>query len=226
MNHATENRSPSVAGSGGRRLGRPGTGRGRVDSDLRWYVRKLLGEGWRALPLKPAGRALALEHCRYVDPGRPQTIVEVGAGTGAVTRAVLGRLHPASRVIAVEVDADLAACLRRSCARAEVLACDARDLRAHLDRLEVRRIDVMISCLGPKLVPRAVHESVLGCLARWGRDAWFAQQTLIPSLYRRMYERLFGEVDFRLVMANLPPGGVYHCRGLRPEFRQHLPAMW
>lgn len=223
MSDASGNGAPSATGSAARGLDWPRDGRNITDTDLRWYARKLLRHGWGAVPLKPAGPALALEHCRHVDARRPQTIVEVGAGTGAVTRAVATHLHPASRVIAVEVDPDLAACLRRTCPRAEVLACDASDLLHHLERLEVSRIDLLISCVGPRLVPAAVHESVLGSLARWGRDAWFAQQTLVPLLYRRMYARLFADVDFRLVMANFPPGGVYHCRGLRPEFRQHLP---
>ena len=44
----------------------------------------------------------------------------------------------------------------------------------------------------------------------------FRQLTTAPWLYRRLYRRYFREVSFRLVVWNLPPGGVYYCRGWIP----------
>lgn len=188
------------------------------------YVRKLLRHGLAVAAMKPASRALAAAHCSHIDPARPQVIVEVGAGTGAVTAAALQRMHPGGRLIAVEIDQEFAAILRRRCPRATVLACDARDLSQRLTELGVDRIDLMISCIALPYVPRAVNEAIFGCLARLGADAWFTQQTLVPLVYRRMYHRLFDEVRFRLVLANLPPGGVYHCRKLKPEYQRDVPG--
>ncbi len=155
---------------------------------------------------------------------RPQVIVEIGAGTGAVTAAVAQAMHKDSRLIAVEIDQEFASILRLRCPQATVLGCDARELPERLAALKVSRIDLMISCIALPYVPRAVNEAIFGCLDRMGEDAWFTQQTLAPLVYRRIYRRLFHEVNFRMVLANLPPGGVYHCRRLKADHPMHLPG--
>ena len=48
----------------------------------------------------------------------------------------------------------------------------------------------------------------------------FRQVTTAPWLYRWLYRRYFRDVSFKLVVRNLPPGGVYTCRGyIHPEAR-------
>lgn len=188
------------------------------------FLRKLLRHGLTVAAMKPAGKSLAAAHCKHVDANKPQVIVEIGAGTGAVTAAIAQRMHKDSRLIAVEIDQEFASILRTRCPQATVLGCDARELTEQLATLKVGRIDLMISCIALPYVPRAVNEAIFGCLDRLGEDSWFTQQTLVPLVYRKMYHRLFHEVNFRLVLANLPPGGVYHCRRLKADYQLHLPG--
>ncbi len=37
----------------------------------------------------------------------------------------------------------------------------------------------------------------------------------MPLIYYKLYRRYFEDVRFRFVPFNLPPGGVYVCRGFR-----------
>jgi hypothetical protein len=39
----------------------------------------------------------------------------------------------------------------------------------------------------------------------------------MPLIYYKLYARYFEDVRFRFVPLNLPPGGVYVCRGFRGE---------
>ena len=57
------------------------------------------------------------------------------------------------------------------------------------------------------------HDDAEWLLASGGE---FRQLTTAPWLYRGLYRRYFREVSFRLVVWNLPPGGVYFCRGWIP----------
>ena len=45
--------------------------------------------------------------------------------------------------------------------------------------------------------------------------AWFSQLTVMPLVFWRFYNRLFREVRFDWALWNVPPAGVYHCRGVR-----------
>lgn len=188
----------------------------------RWlFLQQFLREGRRVASVTPSSRALARALARDVDPAREQTIVELGAGTGTVSQQVCARMHARSRLVAIERNRELFGVLRRRVPGA-VLG-DVAELAAILDRCGVERIDLMLSGLPVPSLPRGVNAAVLERLAA-EPDARFSQLTVMPWVYRHLYRRLFTEVEFRLVAANLPPGGVYHCRGLRTDFRHHLPG--
>jgi phosphatidylethanolamine/phosphatidyl-N-methylethanolamine N-methyltransferase len=182
------------------------------------FARKLWQHGTRVASFAPSSRFLARAMCRHIDPTTPQTVVELGAGTGAVTRVAAGRLHPDSRLIAVELDEDFAALCAAAVPRAEVRCQDVTALA----ELNLPAVDVVLSGLPTPSLPRAVNGAVFGWLEQM-RPAMFSQLTVMPWVYRGLYRRLFEKVDFDLVPLNLPPGGVYHCRGLRNGWAKQLP---
>lgn len=188
----------------------------------RWlFLQQFLREGRRIASVTPSGQALAGALTQYVDPAREQTIIELGAGTGTVSQAIRARMHAGSRLVAIEQNPALYDVLRRRVAGA-VLG-DVAELATILDRCGVERVDLVLSGLPVPSLPRAVNAAVLERLAAEPAVS-FSQLTVMPWVYRSLYRRLFCEVEFRLVAANLPPGGVYHCRGLRDDFRCHIPG--
>jgi phospholipid N-methyltransferase len=189
------------------------------------FFRKFLRHGRRVASFAPSSRPLAAALCDHVTPDRPQVIVELGAGTGAVTAVACERMHPESRLIAVEIDRQFCRELRRRCPRAEVLPIDVRSLPANLERLGVPRVDVMLNGLPTPSLPRPVNRVVLDAFARFASaDAVFSQLTVMPWVYKPIYDRLFHEVTFRLVLRNVPPGGAYHCTGLREGYVDLVPG--
>lgn len=157
-----------------------------------------------------------------VNPRRPQTIIELGAGTGAVSRIVAERMHPRSRLLAVEADTELYDVLRHRVP--EAVHGDVADLSALLDARGVSDVDLVLSGLPVPSLPQAVNARVFGWLQGLSGDVAFSQLTVMPWVYAGLYRKLFRDVDFRLVPLNLPPGGVYHCRGVREDFRTVLPG--
>jgi phosphatidylethanolamine/phosphatidyl-N-methylethanolamine N-methyltransferase len=188
------------------------------------FMRKFLRHGTRVASFSPSSQHLAHALCEGIDATVPQVVLELGAGTGAVTAAACTRMHPLSRLIAVEIDPQFAAIVTQRCPQAEVLACDVRDLEEQLAARGVEKVDLVISGLPTPSLPRAVNEAVLACLKQCAPDACFSQLTVMPWVYQGMYRRLFEEVRFRPVWRNLPPGGVYHCRRLRSDYRRYIPG--
>ena len=74
-----------------------------------------------------------------------------------------------------------------------------------------RRFDIGVRL--PEPLRNAVLETSARTLAPTGT---FRQLTVMPWIYYRMYARYFDDVRFRFCPWNLPPGGVYVCRGFRP----------
>jgi len=88
--------------------------------------------------------------------GRP-VVVELGAGTGAVSRVIDGLLPDAGRHLAVEVDAGLVAHLRRALPHVEVVPGDAAELAELLAGRGVSRVDVVVGGLPWALFPPALR---------------------------------------------------------------------
>ncbi|MBI2300159.1 MAG: methyltransferase domain-containing protein [Armatimonadetes bacterium] len=193
-------------------------------SDRFLFLRKFLRHGTRVASVAPSSRALAREVCRHVTPERPQVIVELGAGTGAITVEAAERLHPDSRLIAVEIDPDFAAILTARCPRAEIICADVRELPERLPEMGLEPVDLVLSGLPTPSLPRAVSEGVFRFVKECAGEAFFSQLTVIPWVYLPLYRRLFEDVAFSLVPWNFPPGGVYHCRRLRDGYQAHLPG--
>ncbi len=188
------------------------------------FLRKFLKHGTRVASVRESSRALATEVCRFVTPDKPQVILELGAGTGAVTCIAERKLHPDSRLVAVELDADFAAVLAQRCPRAEVVCGDVAELDKRLPELGIERFDLVLSGLPTPSLPKAVNRAVFETIERVAADACFSQLTLMPWYFWKLYRGLYEQVDFNLVLASLPPGGVYHGRRLRADWRDHVPG--
>lgn len=189
-----------------------------------FYLRKFLRQGRSVATLAPSSRVTARALAAHVDPSRPQVIVELGAGDGPITRHVAERMHPASRLVAVESDPEFHALLSRSVPRAEAVLGDARHIGDLLARLGAAAPDVVLNGLPTPSLPRAVNEGVFDWLASLDPETPHNQLTVMPWLFWPLYRRLFHQVRFQPVLRNLPPGGVYYCRDLRADYREHLPG--
>jgi phospholipid N-methyltransferase len=192
----------------------------RRDRSRGLFLKKFLRHGRMVASLAPSSRSLAQAACRGVDPARPQNIVELGAGTGAVTEMALARSHPRSRLLAVELDRDFAVILRARCPGALVVEGDASLLAPHLRDANFGRVDLLISGLALPSLPLQARTAILEAYRSFATlGAWFSQLTVMPFVFWRFYNRLFREVRFDWTLWNTPPGGVYHCRGVRSLVR-------
>lgn len=75
--------------------------------------------------LGPSGAPLAHAMAAQVDPAADDRILELGPGTGAITRALLARGVESRRILAVEADGKFARLLRDRIPGIEVLQGDA-----------------------------------------------------------------------------------------------------
>ncbi len=194
-----------------------GDGRVRL-SDRSVFLGKFLRQGVTIGSVTPSSRWMARELARYVDPSRPQKILELGAGTGVVTRVLEDAMHPASTLVAVEALNDFEPMLRRSTKRAKLVINRVELVWREL--VAMGPYDLVVNCLPLPSLPARVRASVLRVVDLGARDAMYSQLTEFPLLFLPTYKRYFSSVKFVMVPLNFPPGGVYHCTGVkRPSSR-------
>ncbi|RVT99287.1 methyltransferase [Rhodovarius crocodyli] len=89
------------------------------------FLRSWMQDPLRAGAFKPSSPDLARAMAGQVDPSIPGPIVELGPGTGAITRALVERGVDPARLVLVEADPNFCTLLRRRWPTARVLQADA-----------------------------------------------------------------------------------------------------
>lgn len=137
---------------------------------------------WLKKPLRiaaanPSGPYLADALAHFVELERPGPILELGAGTGSLTRGLVRAGCPPERITAVEREARFAAALRRDFPVATVIEDDATRIGQYLAG-HVERLSTVVSSLPIKWFPLAAQRAIVEpCLELLGPDGRFLQIT-------------------------------------------------
>lgn len=88
---------------------------------------------WIANPLKvgallPSSPALARLLARNVEIGPDDAVIEVGAGTGSITKALVAAGIPRERLFVIEIDSDMCTYLRKQFPQVQIIHGDATRL--------------------------------------------------------------------------------------------------
>ena len=188
-------------------------------SDFSLFFSKFLRHGTKIASLAPSSPWLSRATVGNVDWARAKVIVELGAGTGPITRVIADKAQPGCKVIVLERDPDFARLLHERFAGRpdfDVIEGDVRDLASMLSHRGIERVDHVISGLPvpsfPKDLQIALFQVVRQVLAPEGT---YNQITEIPWVYQGLYRKFFNEVRFVFEPRNFPPAGAYYCRGAK-----------
>ena len=126
--------------------GRRGQGAARSSSagDRLRFLRAMIRSPRQVASVTPTGRQVAAMMASHVDPASGLPVLELGPGTGPVTRAILDRGVPPGQLYLVEYEADLCAHLRQTFPGVHVINGDAFDLDATLAGIDHDRFDSVV----------------------------------------------------------------------------------
>jgi len=187
---------------------------GRRVPDWWLFFNKFLRQGTEIAALAPSSRWLAQAAVRGIDFARARCIVELGAGTGPITRQLTRQVRDDCRLLVIEREPDFCARLKAKFPGVEIVEADANDLERLLAERNIDKVDHVLSGLPLPSFPPEMRARLLEVIHRClASEGTFRQLTHMPWVFHKMYRRSFAEVRFRLVTRNLPPGGVYVCRG-------------
>ena len=137
---------------------------------------------WLQKPLRiaatnPSSARLADALARCVELARPGPVLELGAGTGSLTRGLLRAGCPPDRIIALERERRLAAMLRRDFPEITLIEGDATRIDEYLAG-RVHRLCAVVSSLPLKWFTLSAQRAVVDpCLDLLGPSGRFLQLT-------------------------------------------------
>ena len=186
----------------------------------RRFLGTLVREPLSVGALAPSSRRLANHMVADIVPG--SRVIELGAGTGALTQAILASGVAPADLLVIEQNAAFSEMLRKRFAGVTVITGNALGLRQHADALAgpadfvVSGLPLLLFTPGRKL--RLLHQ-VFSALSEEGAFHQFTYGGRCP-VERAVLRRLGLEATLlRFTPINLPPAFVYRLQRRRQTNR-------
>lgn len=160
-----------------------------------------------------SSKFLTREIIRNIEPEKPQNIVELGAGLGAFTEAILRKAGPGSKVFCFEINKRFCRHISENLAdeRLMVINAGAEKLNWKLRRLNAGKADCIISGLPflnfSESKKRKILMEVQNSLSDKGIFVLFQYTNGLG----RLLHSNFNKVKRKIVPLNIPPAFVYVC---------------
>ncbi|MFT4665276.1 MAG: phospholipid N-methyltransferase [Polaribacter sp.] len=146
-----------------------------------------------------------------VDFKKADVIVELGAGDGVVTEHILNAMKPDAKLFAFEVNKPFCDLIRekfKNDKRIVVVEESAAIVGDVLKRYNIQQADYVISAIPFVSLPDELgYEIVTACKAIIKPKGLYIQ-IHYSLLMKKMYKKIFGNVDISFVPLNIPPAFV------------------
>jgi len=195
--------------------------------------RVLFATRWLRDPLRmgaflPSGPALARAVAQAVDAAAPGVVVELGGGTGAVTRGLLKAGIAPRDLVVIERDVGLHRVLARRFPELRVIHGDAMRVKELLAEAGVTKVKAVVSGL-PLLnfTPRSQKLLLRQCFELMGEDGLIVQFTYGPASpvpERRLARMGLVAKLVTRVWLNMPPATVWRFTRKRTAEADERPA--
>ena len=179
-----------------------------MSSDLGLFLAQLLKKPHQVVALAPSSRALSAEMAATLDPaGGP--VIELGAGTGRITQAIIDRGVPVEMIHSIEMNPVFCDRLRADFPGLNVYQMSAGDV----GDLPVEGAQAVVSGLPLLSMPYDLQNAILGgTFKQVGPTGSYIQFTYGPKPPIRAEIRDAMGLTWttsRKIWGNLPPARVY-----------------
>jgi len=159
----------------------------------------------------PCSPASAKKMTKPVDFKSAKVIVELGGGTGAITKEILKRMKPDTKLIVFELNPEFADILREfKDKRMTVITDSAEHLEKHLKKMGIETVDAVISTLPLVVFEKALRDKILDAVTRVVKPkGCFIQIQYSLLTKKEMDERFKKNMRIDFTPFNVPPAFFY-----------------
>lgn len=149
------------------------------------------------------------EMVSHIDFKNAKTIVELGAGDGAITKHILANMAPGSKLLAFEVNSAFCEMLREiKDDRLIVVEDSAEKIGEILKENNLEEADFILSAIPFVALPDELSYKIVEESKENLKTGGKYIQIHYSLLVKKMYKKIFGNVDVNFVTLNIPPAFV------------------
>ena len=169
----------------------------------------------------PSSKYLAREYLRNFELDSESVVLELGPGTGPVTRLFYEQMPDPSQYLGIEQDADYVRVLKKRFPEMHFVAGSAEDAVEYLEEAGLEGVDLIASALPYATLPDSVQKGIYEAI-----DELMTPGTVFRTIqlahawpmasarrFRARMNRRYGQLSrSRLVWRNIPPAFVLTWR--------------
>lgn len=164
----------------------------------------------------PSSRTLARAMVAQIDRDVPGVIIELGAGTGVMTNALLQSGIDPERLLIIERDKHLHSILSEHFDGLNIVCEDAMNLDKVLERNGITEVCAIISSLPFMTIPKPIGHVIQGQMAKVINDKssiiQFTYGVQSPISKKQQQKVQLTSKRSRIVVTNVPPAHVWVYR--------------
>ena len=177
-----------------------------------FFFKKYLTQKRHIGAVVPSSRFLARAVCKHLDLSRAKVVVELGAGTGVLTREITRRIPENCDLVIVERDHEFAEMLKNKFYGSHVWLTEAQNMHRYLEEHHFEQVDYFISGLPFRSLPKEVGQEILEIVHDYLTPGGaFVAYSYFANTYF-LFKKFFRSVKVDFVLRNIPPAFVYYCR--------------
>jgi len=165
--------------------------------------------------IAPSSPELALKMLEGIEPSSESVIIELGVGTGAITKFIQGIVSDDRSYLGIELDSNLVRMLRKNFPEMNIVCGNATETESIHQRSGLGKVSYIVCCLPFVSLPAEVRNGVLDEVDKFMqqgcefRTLQYAHGYYLPSAvkFRKLMRDRYGrERRSSLVVKNVPPG--------------------
>lgn len=176
------------------------------------FLKSFLKNPLRTGSIVQSSPILAEKMLEKIDFQNAKCIVELGGGTGIVTKKILKKMHKDCVLLCFEIEPALADKLQKiNDLRLKMICASAENIDIYLKYYGFQKADCIISGLPLASLPPRTSRSILKNIYAYLPSGGQYIQFQYSLAHLRQIKYLFSSVAVSFVFLNFPPAFVYVC---------------
>ncbi len=168
--------------------------------------------------IAPSSPELAAEMLQGIEPDDENIVLELGVGTGAITKFLLDAIPSKDSYLGIELDADLVSTLKKNYPDMNIICGNASEAFAIHRESGLGKVRYLICCLPFVSLPKEVSESVLAEIQKFMDEGCelrifqYAHGYFLPPAVklREFLKNRYGKSRRSpLILKNVPPAFTF-----------------
>ncbi len=161
----------------------------------------------------PSSSFLVNNMLESIDFSKDVHVVEYGVGDGCITKEILKRMSPNSKLISFEINQEFCSKILNEIKdkRFSLEQQSAEDIQEILKKHNIEKVDAVISSLPLAMMPKTVVNNILSQSKQVLKTGSKFVQFQYSFLNYSNLKDTFSSISKRFTLLNLPPAIVFEC---------------